>query len=185
MNSSDRPLEREPTEVGNENPGPGNTSRTGMGTDKQNKIIKRFGGRHLIFRTKVGGWWMVPKPYLLISSFRGPVWVFYGAGQIWFTHKKDREIENWFVRRPRLGSKVLSKILDRLEPQLKDFVHFCNSRSVEGTIVIERKVIEFHWTFGNEPLPKEKEKPENAGTLESNFRELVDAFLAAKEELGF
>lgn len=152
---------------------------------KGNQIIKRFGGRHLIFRTKVGGWWFVPKPYVLISSFRGPVWIFYGMGQIWATHTKDREIEDWIVRRPRFVSKAVCRILNRMEPQLKDFIQFCNSQSIEGTLVIEKKVIEFHWTFGNEPLPKEKEKPDNSETLDSNFQDLVHEFLAAKRELGF
>ncbi len=151
---------------------------------KGNRIIKRFGGRHLIFRTKLGGWWMVPKPYVLVSSFRGVVWMFYGMGQIWFTHSKDREIEDWIVRKPRLLSKAVTDILNHIEPQLKDFVGYCNSQSIEGTIVLERKMLEFHWTFGNEPLPKEKEKPENSETLDSNFNDLVTAFVAAKEDLG-
>lgn len=151
---------------------------------QENRIIKRFGGRHLIFRTKLGGWWMVPKPYLLISSFRGAVWIFYGFGQIWATHSKDRQIEDWIVRKPRIRSKAVMDILDRIEPQVSEFVNYCNSQSIEGTIVLERKMIEFHWTFGNEPLPKEKEKPENSETLDSHFNLLVDAFLQAKEELS-
>ena len=50
--------------------------------------------------------------------------------------------------------------------------------------MIEKKVLEFHWTFGNEPLEAEKKKPECTSSLENNFQELVDAFLAAKEKLA-
>jgi hypothetical protein len=157
---------------------------TGSKLGKGNRIIKRFGGRHLIFRTKTGGWWMIPKPYVLVSSFRGIVWVFYGIGQIWATHKKEGQIEDWIIRKPRFISKTVSNILDKIRPQLVDFIEFCNSQSIEGTIVIERKMIEFHWTFGNEPLPKEKQKPENSETLDSNFNDLVEAFLKAKKDLG-
>jgi len=151
---------------------------------KQSRVVKKFGGRHLIFRQKVGGWWVVPKQYLLVSSFRGPVWIFYGAGQIWFTHKKDMEVENWIVRRPRFGAKPIKDILNQILPKLCEFINFCNAQSIEGTIVIERKVLEFHWTFGNAPLEKEKKKPENAETIESIFQELVDEFLQAKKTLG-
>ena len=151
---------------------------------KQNKIIKKFGGRRLIFRQKVGGWWLIPKPYTLVSSFRGPIWIFYGAGQIWLTHKKETEIEGWFVRRPRVASKTVSNILNEIMTPLTGFIKHCNDLSIEGTVVIEKKVLEFHWTFGNEPLEAEKKKPECTSSLENNFQELVDAFLAAKEKLA-
>ena len=148
-----------------------------------NKIIKRFGGRHLIFRTKTGGWWILPKPYILISSFRGPVWVFYGAGQIWVTHKKLREISGWMVRAPRFENKTVTQIVDKLEPEIAEFINFCNEHGIEGTLVIERRVIEFHWTFGDE-LDLEKHKKEQADTLESKFQSLCDDYVAVKSELG-
>ena len=69
-----------------------------------NRVIKRFGGRHLIFRTQLGDSWRVlPKPYALVSTFRGPVWFFYGIGQVWVTHKKYREFDGWMARVPRMG----------------------------------------------------------------------------------
>lgn len=184
MNASEHPIESHDETLGKPSePGEKENGSKEL-KSKENRIIKRFGGRHLIFRTKLGGWWMVPKPYILISSFRGAVWIFYGLGQIWATHSKDRQIEDWIVRKPRIRSKAVTDILDRIEPQVRDFVQYCNSQSIEGTIVLERKMIEFHWTFGNEPLPKEKEKPENSGSLDSNFNLLVDVFLQAKEELS-
>ena len=184
MSSSQNKNETNEEVVGNDSDTHEQATQSQEGKTKENRIIKRFGGRHLIFRTKLGGWWMIPKPYILISSFRGAVWVFYGMGQIWATHTKDRQIEDWIVRKPRIRSKAVTAILDRIEPEVREFVNYCNGQSIEGTLVLERKMIEFHWTFGNEPLPKEKEKPENAETLDSKFNLLVDAFLKAKDELG-
>ena len=147
-----------------------------------NKIIKRFGGRHLIFRTKTGGWWVLPKPYVLISSFRGPVWVFYGAGQIWVTHKKMHEISGWMVRAPRIAHKKLNELVGKLEPKIAEFTTFCNEHGIEGTLVVERKVIEFHWTFGDE-LDQERHKKEQAHPLETKFQSLCDDYLDVKQEL--
>ncbi len=130
----------------------------------------------MIFRTKVSGWPLVPRPYLLISRFRGPVWVFYGIGQIWLTHRKLKEFDSWIVRAPRVASKRLIAIVDALENELREFIAFCNSHGIEGTIVLERNTIEFHWTFGFE-LNREKEKPDHAADLDSHFRKLVDSFL--------
>ncbi len=141
----------------------------------QNRIIKRFGGRHLIFRTKIGGWPFVPHSYLLISAFRGPVWVFYGIGQIWLTHRKNGQIGGWTIRSPRLASKQLLEMMERLRPQLEHFIEYCKQHAIEGTIVLEKRVVEFHWTFGHE-LPGEQLKPEHSADLEPEFRRLVDAF---------
>ena len=148
-----------------------------------NKIVKRFGGRHLIFRTKTGGWWITPTPYVLISSFRGPMWVFYGAGQIWLTHKKVREIGGWMARAPRLGSKEVTAILDKIETPIAEFTNYCNEHGIEGTLVVEKKCIEFHWTFGDE-LELESQKGENASPLDQKFSTLCDCFLEAKSDLG-
>lgn len=145
------------------------------GPAPENRIIKRFGGRHLIFRTKIGGWPLVPHSYLLISAFRGPVWVFYGIGQIWLTHRKNGQIGGWTLRSPRIASKPLLALVEQLRPQLEHFIQFCQQHSIEGTIVLEKNVIEFHWTFGHE-LPKERLKPEHSADLEPEFRRLVDAF---------
>ena len=150
---------------------------------KQDRVIKRMGGKHLIFRTKTGGWWALPKPYVLVSSFRGPVWIFYGVGQVWITHKKLREIEGWMARVPRFVSSSVKKILERIEPKLAEFITFCNDKGVEGTVVVERKCLEFHWQCGVE-LDKEKFKRENSDELDRRFHELVDEFIAAKKEIG-
>ena len=150
---------------------------------KLNRIVKRFGGRHLIFRTKTGGWWLVPQPYVLISSFRGPMWVFYGAGQIWLTHKKLREFGGWLARVPRLASKTVTQIVERLEPELTEFTSYCNEHGIEGTLVVETKCIEFHWTFGDE-LPSENEKGDHVSPLDAKFQKLCDRYLEIKQELG-
>jgi hypothetical protein len=165
------------------NPAKNETNADQALASQTNRIIKRFGGRHLIFRTKTGGWWMLPKPYVLISSFRGPVWVFYGVGQIWVTHKKLREISGWMVRVPRFVNATVTQIVDKLEPGISEFINFCNQHGIEGTLVIERKLIEFHWTFGDE-LDLEKHKKEHAESLESSFRTLCDQYLIVKGEMG-
>lgn len=161
-------------QTGSENTDKSNLSRL-------NRIIKRFGGRHLIFRTKTGGWWFTPTPYVLISSFRGPVWVFYGAGQVWLTHKKLREVGGWMARVPRFASTKVVNIVDNLESDLAAFTHFCNEHGIEGTIVVETKVIEFHWTFGDE-LDHEKHKKENAKALDAHFQALCDRYLEVTSE---
>lgn len=190
MNASEKSTEVSKDES-IEKSGEGNNVTTGTKEENpdttagaQNKIVKRFGGRHLIFRQKTGGWWIVPKPYILVSSFRGPIWVFYGAGQIWLTHKKVEQLKSWIVRKPRFASKTVTDILNQIKPQVANFVDYCNEHSIEGTLVIEKKVLEFHWTFGNAPLPKEKEKPDNALDLDTIFKELVDSYLMAKTTLG-
>lgn len=149
-------------------------------TPAENRIIRRFGGRHLIFRTRVGGWQLVPHPYLLISNFRGPVWVFYGIGQIWLTHRKVRLIGSWIVRAPRLASARLLALVDRLQAPLEAFVRYCEEHGIEGTLVLEQKTIEFHWTFGQE-LAREKQKPDHSSDLETQFGILVAAYRAVTE----
>ena len=147
-----------------------------------NRIIKRFGGRHLIFRTQLGKWTVVPQPRGLVSTFRGPMWFFYGLGQVWVTHKKYHQYDGWLARVPRVWAPKITLLLDKLEPQLTEFTHHCNEHGIEGTVVIEPNIIEFHWTFGY-PLKKEKQKIEHANMLDTQFKQLVDAFLVAKEEL--
>lgn len=109
--------------------------------------------------------------------------MFYGVGQIWITHKKLREISGWMVRAPRLANKTITKIVDKLEPKIVEFINHCNKHGIEGTLVIERKLIEFHWTFGDE-LDREKHKQEHAESLDSRFQELCHNFVVVKAELG-
>ena len=113
-----------------------------------NRVIKRFGGRHLIFRTRLGKWQVLPRPYGLVSTFRGPVWFFYGIGQVWVTHKKYQEYDGWMARVPRIWAPEITSLLDQLAPQITEFTHHCNERGIEGTLVIEPTLLEFHWTFG-------------------------------------
>ena len=148
----------------------------------QNRIIKKFGGRHLIFRTEPSKWRVFPKPYVLVSSFRGPIWVFYGVGQLWLTHKKFHEIGGWMARTPRVRSQEVTQITESIEPELAQFIEFCNEHGIEGTVLIEKEVIEFHWTFGFE-LEKESGKEEHAEELESHFQSVVDAYQRAKLQL--
>ncbi|WP_075083384.1 hypothetical protein [Mariniblastus fucicola] len=147
-----------------------------------NKVVKRFGGRHLIFRTKVGKKSILPKPYALISSFSGPEWFFYGIGQVFLTHEKFGEFEHWGARLPR-SSKArarLEKLIMGIEPELNCFIQHCNEHGIEGTIVVEENVIEFHWTFGHE-LEQEKLKDEHKSPLDRKFDDLVAAFVREKQ----
>ena len=154
-----------------------------LGTETSlNCVVNKLGGRHLIFRTQLETWHLIPKPYALISDFSGPVWFFYGLGQIWLTHKKYRDYDGWTARVSRLGSENVIKLLDRLEDSLVDFTHYCNVEGLEGTIVVEPAIIEFHWTFGYS-LAKEKMKPEKSSMIEEKFNRLVEAFLEAKADL--
>lgn len=141
-----------------------------------NRIIKRFGGRHLIFRTQVKGAGVWPRPYGLVSTFRGPVWFFYGVGQVWITHRKYQAYDGWLSRIPRFGGIRIKNLLDAMQPQITEFTHHCNEQGVEGTLVIEPQRIEFHWTFGY-PLEQEKLKQENSEMLDDRFHQLVEAFL--------
>ena len=147
----------------------------------ENRVIKRFGGRHLIFRTRIEtGWHLLPRSYALISDFSGPVWFFYGLGQIWITHTKFKKYDCWTARVPRLGGSKLVKLLTALEPALITFTNHCNENGIEGTIVVEHDLIEFHWTFGYS-LEKEKMKPEQSDVLDTQFNKLVEEFVASKE----
>lgn len=150
--------------------------------DALNCVVKKLGGRHLIFRTQLTPWKIIPRPYALISDFSGPVWFFYGLGQIWITHKKYHEYDGWTARVSRIGSDKIQQLLDQLESPISSFTHYCNEHGIEGTIVIEPGIIEFHWTFGYD-LPQEKRKPEKSLTIEKQFQQLVDEFMAAKSEL--
>ena len=149
-----------------------------------NRVIKRFGGRHLIFRTQLGDSWRVlPKPYALVSTFRGPVWFFYGIGQVWVTHKKYHAFAGWMARVPRIGSPEIICLLDKLEPAITEFTHFCNENGIEGTIVIDSNVIEFHWIF-EYAAKKERMKQDHTDILDAPFKALADHYLAAKSEVG-
>jgi hypothetical protein len=147
-----------------------------------NKVVKRFGGRHLIFQACVSDKSWLPKPYALVSSFRGPYWFFYGIGQVFVTHRVLGEFEKWQARVPRSPKSAakLEKMLMQLEPELNAFIKHCNEHGIEGTIVVEKDVLEFHWTFGHE-LEQEKLKDENRSPLEVKFDALVNEF--SKERL--
>lgn len=147
----------------------------------ENKVVKRFGGRHLIFRTNVGKRSILPKPYALISAFSGADWLFYGIGQVFLTHEELGEFEMWNARLPRApkARAKLEKLLMSIEPELNAFIRHCNEHGIEGTIVVEENVIEFHWTFGQE-LSEEKLKDEHKSPLDKKFDELVTAFVREK-----
>ena len=152
--------------------------------DATNKVVKRFGGRHLIFRTNVGKKSLLPKPYALVSSFSGPDWFFYGIGLVFLTHQKLCEFEFWTARIPRSAKAhaKLEKLLMQIEPELKSFIRHCNDHGIEGTIVVEENVIEFHWTFGHE-LKQEKLKDEHKSPLDKTFDALVGAFVREKQAI--
>lgn len=166
-------------------PNPSDTKPSAsLGDDKMlNRIIKRFGGRHLIFRTQLGNWRLFPRPYALVSTFRGPIWFFYGIGQVWVTHKKYTAFDGWMSRVPRITRPKIVALLDKLEQPITEFTHYCNEQGLEGTIVLDLNTIEFHWTFGYE-LEKEKMKNEKTELLDGPFQKLVDSFLAEKKALG-
>ena len=147
------------------------------------RVVKRFGGRHLIFRTQKGTWSVRPRPYALVSTFRGPVWFFYGLGQVWVTHKKYRDFDGWMARVPRVPAPKLIRLLDKLLSPLTEFTHYCNEHGIEGTIVIEANVIEFHWTF-DYSVEKESMKQTHTDILDDPFQKLADSFRQAKTELA-
>ncbi len=146
-------------------------------------VLRKFGGRLLIFRTTPSSFRLWPRPYVMISSFRGPVWMFYGAGQVWITHKKFREFSGWMARVSRFRNKAVLDIANQMTSDLESFVDYCNEHGIEGTLLIEAKVIEFHWTFGFD-LEKENQKNEHAADVEAQFRKLSQHFVAVKQELG-
>jgi len=153
--------------------------------NKTNRVVKRFGGRHLIFRTDVGKKSLLPKPYALVSAFEGPELFFYGVGQLFITHTKIGEFETWFARVPR-GSKSgaeLERLLLRIEPELNAFIGYCNKHGIEGTVVVEKGVIEFHWTFGHE-LEAETVKDENKSPLDVEFENLAMALAREKSAVA-
>ena len=156
-------------------------SNSNDGQSVVNRVIKRFGGRHLIFRTSMEpGWRILPRSYALVSDFIGPVWFFYGLGQIWVTHKKFKRYDGWTARIPRFGGAKLVELLEKLESELIEFTHHCNQNGIEGTVVLEPSLIEFHWTFGYS-LEKEKMKPEQSDALDAQFNKLVEAFVSCRE----
>ncbi len=148
-----------------------------------NRIIKRLGGRHLIFRTQLRSWNILPRPYALVSTFRGPIWFFYGIGQVWVTHKGYREFDGWMSRIPRVPAPKIVQLLDKLESPLTEFTRYCNQHGIEGTIVIESNMIEFHWTF-DYSVEKEAMKQSHTDILDQPFQQLVECFQQAKTELG-
>ena len=159
------------------------TSSASSGNEQSsiNRVIKRFGGRHLIFRTTMEtGWRILHRSYALVSDFAGPVWFFYGLGQIWVTHRKFKRYDGWTARVPRFGGAKFSALLTALESDLIEFTHHCNMNGIEGTVVLEHNLIEFHWTFGYS-LEKEKMKPEQSDSLDAQFRKLVEAFVACEK----
>ena len=143
------------------------------------QIIQRLGGRHLILRRKWGSRPWFPTPSALISDFRGPVWAFYGLGQIWLTHQHYRSYDGWNSRVSRYRGVPLIETLDQMEAAINRFTHFCNEHGIEGTIVIEPHEIEFHWTFGYQ-LASERDKPQHADAMEREFSRLADACQAAQ-----
>ena len=156
-------------------------SNSNDGQSVVNRVIKRFGGRHLIFRTSMEpGWRILPRSYALVSDFIGPVWFFYGLGQIWVTHKKFKRYDGWTARIPRFGGAKLVELLEKLESELIEFTHHCNQNGIEGTVVLEPSLIEFHWTFGYS-LEKEKMKPQQSDALDTQFNKLVEAFVSCRE----
>ena len=126
---------------------------------------------------------MLPRPYALVSTFRGPVWFFYGIGQLWITHKKYRDFDGWMSRVPRVQADKIVQLLDKLDSPLTEFTRYCNQHGIEGTIVIESKIIEFHWTF-DYSVAKEAMKQSHTDILDAPFQTLVDHYLKSKTELG-
>ena len=135
------------------------TTSTSSSRDNQspvNRVIKRFGGRHLIFRTSMeSGWRILPRSYALVSDFTGPVWFFYGLGQIWVTHKKFKRYDGWTARVPRFGGAKFVDLLSKLESDLIEFTHHCNENGIEGTVVLEPSLICLLYTS---PSPRDRQK---------------------------
>lgn len=144
------------------------------------RVIRKLGGRHLIFRAHPGPFKFLPRPGILISPFQGPVWFFYGMGQVWLTHRKSETYSGWRSRVPRVGAGKLAALVSQLRPELETFIDFCNEHGIEGTLLFESRVVEFHWVFGFE-LEEEKGKPEHADALYDHFVRLARRFDEIRE----
>ncbi len=140
------------------------------------RVIQRAGGRHLVFRINKGPLWFVPKPYALISNIEGTILFFYGFGQIWVTHKKLRRIAEWFVRVPRFASKHIKRIVGELEPQIQTFIADVEKLGLIGTLVVERKVIEFHWTVPRDQRGDADQIADRKTKIDTAFNQLAAGF---------
>jgi len=138
------------------------------------RVIKQAGGRHLVFRINRGPWWFLPKPYAMISNIEGSLLLFYGMGQLWATHRKQRIINDWIVRVPRLISKRIVGIVDELEKEIAEFVEKIDELGVIGTIMIERHVIEFHWTVPRQQ--RNDPRTDLHSTVDREFNRLAKAY---------
>ncbi|MEZ6093102.1 MAG: hypothetical protein R3C03_02525 [Pirellulaceae bacterium] len=118
---------------------------------------------------------MIANPYAFVSSVSGPVWFFYGIGQIWLTHEKSGAIDGWQIRLPRVRAKQFDATIQSLKEPLTSFVQFCNEHQIEGTIVLEQYEIEFHWLFG-QGMKGGKQEPQLQNEIEKQFAILAEAF---------
>ena len=156
---------------------PPETSRdSAAGEAVEKRVMTRAGGRHLVFRINEGRHWFLPRPYALISNIEGSILVFYGVGQIWITHRKLRRINDWLVRVPRFVSKKIITIVDQLEPDIAEFIEHVQHLDLIGTLVVERKVIEFHWTVPRNRRDGSDPRPDPQPIIDLNFNQLATAF---------
>ncbi len=141
------------------------------------RVTRHAGGNHLVYRVDRLNQPLKSAGRAILSSFEGPVLAFYGFGQIWVTHRKVRRINGWWLRLPRVGSKRLSDLVDRLEPDLFAFLQIIKRLDLQGTLIVERFSLEFHWTV--RPGQSEKHFSDNVGhenALETAFHELSKHF---------
>lgn len=140
------------------------------------RVIKRVGGRHLVYRVKEGAWRWLPRPYALISNIEGLILVFYGAGQIWVTHRKRHRINEWIVRVPRFASKRMVQIVQELETPISEFIEQVNDLDLIGTLILERRAIEFHWTVPRDKLGDRQPDVDREQVINASFNQLATAF---------
>lgn len=140
------------------------------------RVIRKARGRHLVYRKSHGSLWFLPHPYALISNIEGSLLAFYGIGQLWATHRKLRRINDWYVRVPRFISKRIISLIDELEPHIDDFIEAVEQLGIIGTLIIERRVIEFHWTVPGGSARTTDTEAHPDSVIDAHFNRLASAF---------
>ena len=165
----------EESDTTNQVPAPGKGDQVAPSPGEK-KVSHRLMGRHLMFRLNKNRLRFWPKPYVILSSIEGPIWVFFGAGQLWLTHRRVRRINEWLLRIPRFRSPKLMKLIDRLEPDLVEFIEYCESQDIIGALFIERELIEFHWSLRKRECQDKGDRKNREVIIDPQFNRLAQRF---------
>ncbi len=142
----------------------------------EKRIVRRAGGRHLVFRIQRPRNWLVPRPYALISNIEGPLWMFYGVGQVWITHRRIKRIRDWTLRVPRVVSHRIIELVGKLEQDIDRFISQIEDQDLIGTVLIDRRTIEFHWTVPRDQREDSTNASKRQAVVDLHFNQLATAF---------